>query len=77
MRPGDVIADRFEVQRFAGQGGVGVVYQGRDLLNNQPVAIKVLQPHPEAERARFLREAKLLSKLTHPAIVRPSRPRAP
>ncbi|MBN1654890.1 MAG: protein kinase [Deltaproteobacteria bacterium] len=70
MHPGDVIADRFEVQRFAGQGGIGTVYQCRDLINNRKVAIKVLQHHPETEKARFLREAKLLSKFTHPAIVR-------
>src|SRR6188768_157993 len=55
-----------------GAGGVGVVYQGRHVQLDRPVAIKVLQQSaaesPEWRR-RFEREARVLSALAHPNIV--------
>jgi len=55
-----------------GVGGVGVVYQGRQVRLDRLVAIKVLQQStvesPEW-RGRFEREARVLSTLAHPNIV--------
>lgn len=70
MRPGDLIADRFEIEQFSIKGGLSVVYRGRDRLSDRPVAIKVLPIQPEDEKGRFMREARLLSQLSHPGIVR-------
>ncbi len=68
MGPGDVVADRFEIERVAGSGGMGIVYKAHDRISGAPVAIKVLR---EAERdERFLREAKILADLNHPRIVK-------
>ena len=55
-----------------GVGGVGVVYRGRHVQLDRPVAIKVLQQSAAASpewRRRFEREARVLSTLAHPNIV--------
>jgi tetratricopeptide (TPR) repeat protein len=71
LRPGDVFANRFEIERAAGAGGMGTVYRAIDRVSGDVVALKLLsgrvpQPHlPE----RFAREAELLASLRHPGIV--------
>ena len=55
-----------------GVGGVGVVYQGRQVQLDRLVAIKVLQQSAAASpewRRRFEREARVLSALAHPNVV--------
>jgi serine/threonine protein kinase len=54
-----------------GQGGMGEVYQAKDLTLGRDVAIKVLPEEfaRDADRVmRFHREAKLLASLNHPHI---------
>ncbi|MBK8255107.1 MAG: protein kinase [Polyangiaceae bacterium] len=70
MRTGDVLKGRFELERLAEKGGMGAVYQARDLETNQPVALKVLHPYAMIEAPRMVREAHALMKLRHPGIVR-------
>ena len=70
MGPGDVVADRFEVEAVAGTGGMGHVYRAHDRVTGVPVAIKVLYLEGEPERRRFAREARVLAELKHPGIVR-------
>lgn len=50
---------------------MGVVFLGRDVALDRAVAIKVLKPELASQRAaeRFLREARLLAKLSHPNVV--------
>jgi serine/threonine protein kinase len=43
MRVGEVIAERFVLQRIAGEGGMGTVFEAHDREANGPVALKVLQ----------------------------------
>ncbi|HRI71760.1 MAG TPA: protein kinase, partial [Polyangium sp.] len=69
MRGGEVLADRFEVEHLAGSGGMGDVYRARDLQTGQPVAIKVLTGQRAGDMARFDREVRILSSITHPRIV--------
>jgi serine/threonine protein kinase len=72
LPPGEVIADRFTLDRAAGSGGMGTVYRAHDAQSATWVALKLLHQkdgrdhHPD----RFLREAQLLSELRHPHIVR-------
>src|SRR5579883_482111 len=70
MHPAARVAERFEIERVAAAGGMGTVHRARDLLTGQPVALKVLSASAVAERARFLREVRVLAELRHPAIVR-------
>ena len=67
MAPGDVVGGRFEIQRLAGEGGMGVVWRAHDRATGEAVALKVTLPH---ELPRFEREVSLLAELRHPAIVR-------
>jgi serine/threonine protein kinase len=62
--------ERFEVEALVGSGGMGMVFRGRDLLDGQPVALKVLRRQGHVASERFLREAEALAALAHPAIVR-------
>ena len=63
---------RYHVRNALGAGGFGTVYLGHDTELDRAVAIKVLRggpnvPNDEAER--FLKEARRLARLSHPAIV--------
>jgi serine/threonine protein kinase len=61
----------YEVLSVIGAGGMGEVYRARDTRLDRLVAVKVLAPElaGDAEfRARFTREAKTISALSHPHI---------
>src|SRR5260370_42246997 len=61
-----------EVLELLGQGGMGIVYKGRQPLLDRQVAIKVIRPDLGDEKEsqeRFVREARSLAKLLHPYIV--------
>jgi len=68
---GTSLANRYEIIRELGKGGMGEVYLAEDTNLKRQVAIKVL-PQPfglDKERlARFEREARLLASLNHPNI---------
>jgi eukaryotic-like serine/threonine-protein kinase len=51
-----------------GEGGMGVVYLAEDVHLARQVAIKFLTSTDHHYRARFIREARAVSKLNHPNI---------
>jgi hypothetical protein len=63
----------YRVLEVIGQGGMSVVYRGRDEHLARDVAIKVLHPYlrekPEC-RTRLAREARAVARLEHPNIVK-------
>ncbi len=66
------VAGRYSIDRELGRGGMGVVYLAREVHLDRHVAIKVLPPDLAARpalRERFLREAQLAAKLSHPHII--------
>jgi eukaryotic-like serine/threonine-protein kinase len=65
---GRVLGDRFELLEKLGQGGMGAVYRAHDRTHGETVAIKVTNDTGEARR--FAREAEILARFEHPAIVR-------
>ncbi|HEY9717488.1 MAG TPA: serine/threonine-protein kinase, partial [Trichormus sp.] len=70
--PGDVLADKYLIEAALGKGGMAVVWRGRHLLMDRPVAIKMMLPEVMEEEdslQRFLREMKAASSLKHPNIV--------
>jgi serine/threonine protein kinase len=70
MRPAQLIADRFEIERLAGAGGMGVVYRALDRQTGQPVAVKMMARMDVVSAARFDKEARILAELSHPRITR-------
>ena len=63
---------RYQVLSELGRGGMATVYRARDPIAEREVAIKVLPPemlHDPQFKVRFEREAKLIARLEHPAIV--------
>ena len=64
-----VIADRFEVERLVGSGGMGEVYRAKDRLSGGAVAVKLLHASSR-DTERFKREAQLLADVSHPRIVK-------
>src|SRR5437762_13321044 len=66
------LAGRYSIDRELGRGGMGIVYLAREVHLDRPVAIKLLPPdlaQQPALRERFLREARLAAKLSHPNII--------
>jgi tetratricopeptide (TPR) repeat protein len=70
MKEGQRLADRFEIQHLAGRGGMAEVFRALDHLSGETVAIKVLSQPNNKNSQRFMQEARLLSELKHPGIVR-------
>ena len=65
--------DLFEIVRFIARGGMGEVYEGRNLASGERVAIKVILPQFAADAqfmALFRREASSLERLGHDALVK-------
>jgi tetratricopeptide (TPR) repeat protein/predicted Ser/Thr protein kinase len=58
----------FRIIDLLGEGGMGVVYLAEDIHLGRRVAMKFLSTTTKEYRARFLREARAVSALTHPNI---------
>ncbi|MBU6453053.1 MAG: serine/threonine protein kinase [Cyanobacteria bacterium REEB67] len=71
LKPGTIV-DRYEIIEEIGYGGMGVVYRGRDLMFERPVAIKVLHSRllsdPLSKR-RFEQEGRATITLAHPNLI--------
>lgn len=68
---GDVIDERYRLERVVGSGGMGVVYLATDLQTGAHEAVKVLRTAVDTSddvRARITREIELLSRLHSPYI---------
>ena len=65
------LADRYEIERELGAGGMATVYLAHDQKHDRKVAIKVMRPELSAILGgeRFLREVSIAAKLNHPHIL--------
>src|SRR5215470_12578229 len=74
LAPGSKLG-RFEITGVLGEGAMGVVYLAHDPQIERPVALKMLRPeaiageHAKEIESRFLKEAKLAGRLSHPNVV--------
>lgn len=68
----DAVPNGFSVVKTLGAGGMGVVYEAVDLGLQRTVALKKMRDEVAAnprERARFIKEARVVAALRHPHIV--------
>ena len=69
---GHIIDDCYELRSVIGRGGMGTVYRARRKKIERDVAVKIL-PQEYVDDVivvkRFLREARIVSQLSHPNIV--------
>lgn len=69
---GDVLNGIYEVTRFIARGGMGEVFEGKNTNGDERVAIKVILPSLAQDPAvleMFRKEAAVLTRLSHPALV--------
>jgi eukaryotic-like serine/threonine-protein kinase len=72
MNAGRVLADRYELGRMIGRGGMAEVYAARDRLLDREVAVKVLRERFREDASftsRFNDEARNVARLSHPNLV--------
>ena len=65
------LADRYDIERPLGAGGMATVYLARDRKHDRLVAVKVLRPELSGAMAaaRFLREIGISARLQHPHVL--------
>ncbi|MGZ3458129.1 MAG: serine/threonine-protein kinase, partial [Archangium sp.] len=71
--PGPLFAGRYALLRMLGRGGMGTVYQARDSLVGDVVALKTLELGKDAgpdALERFSREVRLARRISHPHVAR-------
>jgi serine/threonine protein kinase len=69
---GVVIAGRYEIISFLGEGGMSSVFKAKDLVINRIIALKILLAMRSADErsiVRFQKEAMAAGRLNHPNIV--------
>ncbi len=62
-------AARYQLGARLAEGGLAIIYDAHDVVLDRKVAIKQLRDPDPGLTARFLREARLTSRLVHPGIV--------
>jgi eukaryotic-like serine/threonine-protein kinase len=69
---GTTLSGKYRIDARLNEGGMGTVYRGCHVLMDKTVAIKVLRPSLAADEkivARFSREARAASRITHPNAI--------
>ncbi|HCP72682.1 MAG TPA: Stk1 family PASTA domain-containing Ser/Thr kinase [Actinobacteria bacterium] len=69
---GELIDNRYLLQRLIASGGMASIYSALDTRLDRPVAVKIMHAHlanDEAFVSRFIKEAKATAALSHPNIV--------
>ncbi len=75
LRPGQVLAGKYRVERVLGAGGMGVVVAARHINLDVPVALKFMTSEALSDHAlvtRFLREARATARLRGEHVIRVS-----
>jgi eukaryotic-like serine/threonine-protein kinase len=68
---GQVLDQRYQINRKLGEGGMSYVYQAQDMVTGQSVAVKILIPRLSRDPAsveRLRREATIATRLNHPNV---------
>jgi serine/threonine protein kinase len=73
IQPGQILAGRYQILAHLGTGGMSALYQARDLLADQTIAIKIVLPFVSRDprlRDKFRQEVIVARRLTHPNVIR-------
>jgi serine/threonine-protein kinase len=73
IRPGDLLAGRYQIEAIIGKGGSGIVLRAFDRVSATVVAVKVLKTgltHDPRWEKRFQRELRLGRPIQHPNVCR-------
>ncbi|MCE5248239.1 protein kinase [bacterium] len=71
LLPGALMANRYEILKEIGRGGMGTVFVAKDLVLDEKVALKVLAGAlDENTEKRFIQEIRLARQINHPNVVR-------
>ena len=74
LMPGDVLANRYRIQRLLGKGGMGAVHLAHDEVLGDVVALKIISSAWAADETamveRFKREASSARKVSSPNVIR-------
>ena len=73
LEPGSIVARRYEVIALLGEGGMGAVYQAKDLELSRTIALKTIRREFGGNQAiieRFKQELILSTQVTHKNVVR-------
>jgi serine/threonine protein kinase len=73
IQPGQYLLERYYIEKFLGEGGMGQVFLCYDLIREAQYALKIIHSHLahiEDIRRRFIQELKVTELLTHRGIVR-------
>ena len=69
IHAGQIVADRFDIRRRIGAGGMGEVFEAVDRDRGERVALKTLARADGETIARFKREFRALQSTVHPNLV--------
>ena len=73
MQIPSLIQERYEILQPLGSGGMGTVFQARDVQTGEHVAVKMLKPDVTAQDPsmvqRFARDGEALRRVNYPNIV--------
>jgi serine/threonine protein kinase len=67
---GTLVANRYEIRRRIGRGGMGQVYEAYDLILREPVALKTTTSQRSKGPERLLDEVRMARRITHPNVCR-------
>lgn len=72
LSEGDLFAERYEIVRQLGAGGMGIVYLARDRVTGEKLALKLIHPSliDPAGRQRLIEEGVRTRRISHPNVVR-------
>lgn len=73
VHAGRLVAGKYRLDMLIGSGGMGEVYRAEHMTLRMPVAVKVMhatRAASEEHTRRFYREARAVSQLNHPNVVR-------
>ena len=73
LKPGVVLNDRYKVIRQVGKGAFGFVILVEDVMVNEEIVLKFLNPQMATDESviqRFVHELRFTRKITHPNVIR-------